>query len=427
MRDRGRQAPPARRGAIGARGTARDRLRRHAPRQRGGGGIHCPRARRGGGGVPRRAAARRPGEHPGAVHVRRGAGDRRHQRVRHGDRQGQREDGLPRHRARARSRPTTRRPVAPDGTAPRPDACCSPNSATRACTCSSSSVRGSTPACSSGSPNGCGGRGSTGATTSPSASWPPMSGPMATPPGRRSEQSSGTSPARDWWRRSPPRRIGPRGLWFESGTARALASCLGSARDAERARWAQYRSVWAYVEGSGCRRAALLAHFGDRSRAEPSVACCDVCSPEAARRRRRRPRRWGPVPARPPGGDQYRASARPRGDSPAPAPRRRDPRGGRLGGAPGRPNARGRDPPGWSLEGHRRARVRPARGLRRVRPHALERGPRPGRSAARGRDAPLHGRPVPEAPRRMNVARARVGRRHQPPGAARPGSRPRRR
>jgi ATP-dependent DNA helicase RecQ len=65
------------------------------------------------------------------------------------------------------------------------------------------------------------------------------------------------------------------GQW-DRGT---LARCLGSARDAERARWAQYRSVWAYVEGASCRRATLLAHFGDRSSAAPSVACCDVCSP----------------------------------------------------------------------------------------------------------------------------------------------------
>ena len=59
---------------------------------------------------------------PGAVHVRRGAGDRRDQRVRDGDRQGRRADRLPRHRARARSRPTTRRPAGPGGTA-RPARC----------------------------------------------------------------------------------------------------------------------------------------------------------------------------------------------------------------------------------------------------------------------------------------------------------------
>ncbi|MGA8334383.1 MAG: helicase-related protein, partial [Solirubrobacteraceae bacterium] len=103
---------------------------------------------------------------------------------------------------------------------------------------------------------------------------------------------------------APPDRAA--GTVVREWDRRVLASCLGSARDAERARWAQYRSVWAYVEGSGCRRAALLGHFGDRSRAAPSVACCDVCSPEAA----------APAPAAPaPVGTGARASATSRGDS----------------------------------------------------------------------------------------------------------------
>jgi ATP-dependent DNA helicase RecQ len=71
------------------------------------------------------------------------------------------------------------------------------------------------------------------------------------------------------------------GLVLSEWDGRALAGCLGSAREAERARWGQYRAVWGYVEGSGCRRTALLAHFGDHSKAEPSVACCDVCAPSA--------------------------------------------------------------------------------------------------------------------------------------------------
>jgi ATP-dependent DNA helicase RecQ len=60
---------------------------------------------------------------------------------------------------------------------------------------------------------------------------------------------------------------------------RAAALCMGSAREAERVRWAQYRAVWEYVEGTRCRREALLAHFGDRSRGAPSVECCDACAP----------------------------------------------------------------------------------------------------------------------------------------------------
>ena len=79
---------------------------------------------------------------------------------------------------------------------------------------------------------------------------------------------------------APPDRAA--GLIVGEWNVRILSACLGSARDAERARWSQYRSVWAYVERSGCRRAALLAHFGDRSSAVPSVACCDVCSPSVA-------------------------------------------------------------------------------------------------------------------------------------------------
>ncbi len=72
------------------------------------------------------------------------------------------------------------------------------------------------------------------------------------------------------------------GLVVGEWDGRTLARCIGSARDAERARWSQYRAVWGYVEGSGCRRAALLQHFGDRSRSTPSVGCCDVCSPAVA-------------------------------------------------------------------------------------------------------------------------------------------------
>jgi ATP-dependent DNA helicase RecQ len=69
------------------------------------------------------------------------------------------------------------------------------------------------------------------------------------------------------------------GLVAGEWDGRALVRCLGSARDAERARWSQYRAVWGYVEGSACRRETLLGHFGDRSQPVPSVPCCDVCDP----------------------------------------------------------------------------------------------------------------------------------------------------
>jgi ATP-dependent DNA helicase RecQ len=79
---------------------------------------------------------------------------------------------------------------------------------------------------------------------------------------------------------APPDRAAGRitGQWDR----RALALCLSSARDAEGARWAQYRAIWAYVERSECRRVALLRHFGDRSAPAPVVDCCDACVPALA-------------------------------------------------------------------------------------------------------------------------------------------------
>ena len=48
----------------------------------------------------------------------------------------------------------------------------------------------------------------------------------------------------------------------------------------QRARWAQYRAIWAFVESSGCRRQAILRHFGDRSQPTPApgTVCCDACA-----------------------------------------------------------------------------------------------------------------------------------------------------
>ena len=65
------------------------------------------------------------------------------------------------------------------------------------------------------------------------------------------------------------------------GRARSL--CQTSAKQATKARWAAYRSVWHFVETPSCRRAAVLSHFGDRDRdAAPLVVpCCDVCNPES--------------------------------------------------------------------------------------------------------------------------------------------------
>ncbi len=63
---------------------------------------------------------------------------------------------------------------------------------------------------------------------------------------------------------------------------RAAAVCVSASREAERVRWSQYRAVWGYVEGDGCRRRAMLEHFGDASAPAPldGVPCCDVCAPD---------------------------------------------------------------------------------------------------------------------------------------------------
>jgi ATP-dependent DNA helicase RecQ len=60
---------------------------------------------------------------------------------------------------------------------------------------------------------------------------------------------------------------------------RADARCRTSMGEAARARWRQYREIWAYVESDMCRRTAILRHFGDGSEPERLGACCDVCDP----------------------------------------------------------------------------------------------------------------------------------------------------
>jgi ATP-dependent DNA helicase RecQ len=77
---------------------------------------------------------------------------------------------------------------------------------------------------------------------------------------------------------SPPDRA--RGLVVGEWHRGVLGRCHALAREAERVRWEQYRAVWAYVESGGCRRAALLSHFGDRAEREALPGgCCDICDP----------------------------------------------------------------------------------------------------------------------------------------------------
>jgi ATP-dependent DNA helicase RecQ len=60
---------------------------------------------------------------------------------------------------------------------------------------------------------------------------------------------------------------------------RAAALCRASIEEGARARWRQYREIWAYVEQESCRREAILRHFGDHSPAGDSAPCCDACDP----------------------------------------------------------------------------------------------------------------------------------------------------
>jgi len=76
---------------------------------------------------------------------------------------------------------------------------------------------------------------------------------------------------------SPPDRFV--GRYLGTWGARSLAVCRAAAQEGTRVRWRQYRSVWAWVEGDGCRRRGILRHFGDRSSPAPSGPCCDVCDP----------------------------------------------------------------------------------------------------------------------------------------------------
>jgi len=106
---------------------------------------------------------------------------------------------------------------------------------------------------------------------------------------------------------SSPDRL--RGRIESTFDARARAACRTSAGEGQRARWRQYRSVWAFVEGQACRRATILRHFGDPSPPAPApgVPCCDVCDAS-----------W--VPPAPANASRARAAANRRNGSSAVAP-----------------------------------------------------------------------------------------------------------
>jgi ATP-dependent DNA helicase RecQ len=169
---------------------------------------------------------------------------------------------------------------------------------------------------------------------------------------------------------------------------RAMALSRSSAQDGTRARWRQYRSVWAWVEGSQCRRLGMLRHFGDPASPAPEGPCCDVCDPSLD-----------------PGatsiggeavGGQATGAARPAPGGGIGA-RRRDPRCRGLRAAGGRPHPGGRGPQGRPLEGHREVLLRRAAALRRLRPSQRGSSARAGRRAHAGGHPALDRRAIPEA------------------------------
>jgi ATP-dependent DNA helicase RecQ len=83
---------------------------------------------------------------------------------------------------------------------------------------------------------------------------------------------------------SPPDRVSGR-LDRRGFDRRAAAACRASVEEGARARWRQYREIWAYVEGDACRRQTVLRHFGDHTTPLPrraGASCCDVCDPGLA-------------------------------------------------------------------------------------------------------------------------------------------------
>ena len=89
---------------------------------------------------------------------------------------------------------------------------------------------------------------------------------------------------------------------------------INQAEDAEAKSqgWANYRAIWGYVDGEGCRRAAILRHFGDRTPPQAEGRCCDVCDGPLAIAQAAKPRgsadpaasdRTGAGSARVPSGD----------------------------------------------------------------------------------------------------------------------------
>ena len=318
---------PAPEAAAGHRGpapaglAAGHRLRGHA---RGRGGDRPSRSPRelGEEAAAYHAGLDRQTRVLGAAPVPRGrrAGDRGHQRVRHGGRQAQRADGGARQHARRRWRPTTRRRAAPAATACRRGRCCSPRTATRRCTCTSSSARRSIPSCPRRSaarliaaadgdgPLRAGRRGARAAVGGGHDRLRALLGHLAR------AQVILPSP-------SPPDRVAGR-LSERGFDRRAAVACRASVEDGARSRWRQYREIWAYVEerttaapGRSCATSATARIRPSAQRAPPAA----TSATKAWRRSCRRPR-WRPSPISTTRSCRWRARRGPRWGAPR-APR----------------------------------------------------------------------------------------------------------
>ena len=359
-------------------------------------------------GLPRGPGARAARGGAAALHGRRARRGRGDERVRHGRRQGRRAHGRARERAAARSRPTTRRPAAPGATA-RPARALlfaeSRDKGLHVFFIQRAEVDEQAIGRVAAMLDGLGV--ATAATTSRVASCRRRS---PTPCGDR-------RPSRPR-RRDPPgaRAARPRCAGGVLGPydGAAAATCRTPAGEASARAGASTARSGPSSRATRAAARAILRHFGDpAAAARRRLPCCDVCDPGAR------------CPAAPPRG----GARRPRRCA-AGRPRRGDRRGRRDRRARGRAHADGGDPARRALEGGAQARLRRAAGLRHVRPPRRGPGPRPRRRADRRGRLRLDGRRLPEAARAGERAaaegrRPRLGRGHEPPGAARHGPRPR--
>ena len=270
-------------------------------------------------GLPRERARRGAA----ALHGGRGAGRRRHQRVRHGRRQGRRADGLPRVRAgvdrgllpggrpRGARRPAGALPAVRDGRA------------TRACTCSSSSARRSArtllKAVARAIVRSADGRRRRASTLPRSTSSARIAGgdeeAVRAIVGHLA-RAGVVQPAPS----APDRVAGRRGRRVGRPRARALPA--RRRRRARASRWRQYRSVWAWVEGD-----AVPARGHPAPLRRPLGARADRARAATSAIPRSRPRRRAGAPRAAAGPRQLAQRPVAAGDVGA---RRGDPRGRRA-------------------------------------------------------------------------------------------------